>query len=129
KSGINLYNNTLALKNIALSSNQNIRDYLNVANSSLKKNYQSLVEEKEKLLYSKSKSKEVESNLNKRQRSLIEQITYDANYRFLDLRAIKWEDIKKSLEEKEIAIEIINVPVNKIGKNDRGYFALLIKNY
>ncbi|OYX86713.1 MAG: hypothetical protein B7Y83_00375 [Flavobacteriales bacterium 32-34-25] len=129
KSGINLYNNTLALKNIALYSNQNIRDYLNVSNSSLKKNYQSLLEEKEKLLYFKSKSKEVEFNLNKRQRSLIEQITSDANYRFLDPRAIKWEDVKKSLEEKEIAIEIINVPVNKTGKNDRGYFALLIKNY
>lgn len=128
KSGINLYNNTLALKNIALYSNQNIRDYLNVANSSLKKNYQSLLEENETLLYSKSKSKEFEFNLIKKQRNLIEQITSDSNYHFLDPTAIKWGDIKKSLEAKEIAIEIINVPVNRVGKNDTGYFALLIKN-
>lgn len=126
KSVTSLYNNTLALKNIALYSNQNIRDYLNVANSSLKKNYQSLLEENEKLLYSKSKSKEF--NLNKKQRNLIEQITSDSNYHFLDPTAIKWGDIKKSLEAKEIAIEIINVPVNRVGKNDTGYFALLIKN-
>lgn len=128
KSVTSLYNNTLALKNIALYSNQNIRDYLNVANSSLKKNYQSLLEENEKLLYSKSKSKEFEFNLNKKQRNLIEQITSDSNYHFLDPTAIKWGDIKKSLEAKEIAIEIINVPVNRVGKNDTGYFALLIKN-
>ena len=128
KSGVSLYNNTLALKNIALYSNQNIRDYLNVANSSLKKNYQSLLEENEKLLYSKSKSKETEFNLIKKQRNLIEQITSDSNYHFLDPTAIKWEDIKNSLDAKEIAIEIINVPVNKTGNNDRGYFALLIKN-
>lgn len=128
KSGINLYNNTLALKNIALYSNQNIRDYLNVANSSLKKNFQILLEEKEKLLYSKSKSKEIEFNLIRKQRSLIEQITSDSNYHFIDPTAIKWDDIKKSLEAKEIAIEIINVPVNRVGKNDIGYFALLIKN-
>lgn len=128
KSGTSLYNNTLALKNIALYSNQNIRDYLNIADSSLKKNYQSLLEENEKLLYSKSKSKEFEFNLNKRQRSLIKQITSDPNYHFLDPTAIKWGDIKNSLDSKEIAIEIINVPVNKTGNNDRGYFALLIKN-
>lgn len=128
KSGTSLYNNTLALKNIALYSNQNIRDYLNVANSSLKKNFQILLEEKEKLLYSKSKSKETEFNLIRKQRSLIEQITSDSNYHFLDPTAIKWGDIKKSLEAKEIAIEIINVPVNRVGKNDTGYFALLIKN-
>lgn len=128
KSGTSLYNNTLALKNIALYSNQNIRDYLNVANSSLKKNYQSLLEENEKLLYSKSKSKETEFNLIKKQRNLIEKITSDANYHFLDPTAIKWGDIKKSLDTQEIAIEIINVPVNKKGKNDKGYFALLVKN-
>lgn len=128
KLGINLYNNTLALKNIALYSNQNIRDYLNVTKSSLKKNYQSLLEENEKLLYSKSKSKEFEFNLNKKQRDLIAQITVDPNYHFLDPTAIKWGDIKKSLEAKEIAIEIINVPVNRVGKNDKGYFALLINN-
>ena len=128
KSGASLYNNTLALKNIALYSNQNIRDYLNVANSSLKNNYQSLLKENETLLYSKSKSKEFEFNLNKKQRDLIAQITADPNYHFLDPTAIKWGDIKKSLEAKEIAIEIINVPVNRVGKNDVGYFALLIKN-
>lgn len=128
KSAKSLYNNTLALKNIALYSNQNIRDYLNVANSSLKKNYQSLLEENEKLLYSKSKSKESEFNLNKKQRNLIEQITSDPNYHFVDPTAIKWGDIRKSLEANEIAIEIINVPVNSAGKNDKGYFALLIKN-
>lgn len=127
KAGASLYNNTLALKNIALYSNQNIRDYLNIANSSLKKNYQILLEEKEKLLYSKSKSKEIEFNLNKKERALIAQITSDSNFHFIDPTAIKWEDIKNSLDENEIAIEIINVPINKIGKNDRGYFALLIK--
>lgn len=126
KSGTHLYNNTLALKNIALYSNQNIRSYLNVANSNLKKSYQSLLEEKEKLLH--TKSKEIEYNLNRKQRGLIEQIASDSNYHFIDPTAIKWEDIKNSLDEKEIAIEIINVPVNKTGKNDRGYFALLIKN-
>lgn len=128
KLGTNLYNNTLALKNIALYSNQNIRDYLNVANSSLKKDYQSLLEGNERLLYSKPKSKEIEFNLIKKQRSLIKQITSDSNYHFLDPTAIKWGDIKKSLEAKEIAIETINVPVNRAGKNDIGYFALLIKN-
>lgn len=126
KSGIHLYNNTLALKNIALYSNQNIRAYLNVANPGLKKSYQKLLEEKEKLLY--SKSKEIEFNLNKKQRDLIEQITSDSNYHFIDPTAIKWENIKNSLQAKEIAIEIINVPANKIGKNERGYFALLLKN-
>lgn len=127
KAGASLYNNTLALKNIALYSNQNIRDYLNIANLSLKKNYQILLEEKEKLLYSKSKSEEIKFNLNKKQRDLIAQITSDPNYHFIDPTAIKWEDIKNSLDENEIAIEIINVPINKIGKNDRGYFALLTK--
>lgn len=128
KSGASLYNNTLALKNIALYSNQNMRDYLNVANSSLKKNYQSLLEENETLVHSKSKSKEFEFNLNKKQRDLIAQIATDPNYHFLDPTAIKWEDIKKSLEANEIAIEIINVPINRVGINDKGYFALLIKN-
>lgn len=126
KSGAHLYNNTLALKNIALYSNQNIRSYLNVANSNLKKSYQNLLGEKEKFLH--TKSKEIEYNLNRKQRGLIEQIASDSNYHFIDPTAIKWEDIKNSLDEKEIAIEIINVPVNKTGKNDRGYFALLIKN-
>lgn len=128
KSGDRLYNNTLALKNIALYSNQNIRTYLNVANSNFKNSYQSLLEEKEKLLNNKSKSKEIEYNLNRKQRGLIEQITSDSNYHFIDPTAIKWEDIRNSLDGKEIAIEIINVPVNKTGKNDRGYFALLVKN-
>jgi CHAT domain-containing protein len=128
KSGASLYNNTLALKNIALYSNQNIRDYLNVANSSLKKNYQSLLEENETLVYSKSKSKEFEFNLNKKQRDLIVQIATNPNYHFLDPTAIKWEDIKKSLAINEIAIEIINVPINSVGENDKGYFALLINN-
>ncbi|MGO4819202.1 CHAT domain-containing protein [Flavobacterium sp. W22_SRS_FP1] len=128
KSGASLYNNILALKNIALYSNQNIREYLNIANASLKKNYLSLLQEKEKLLYTNLNSKEIEFNLNLKQKSLIEQITSDPNYHFIDPKAIKWWDIKNSLDSKEVAIEIINIPLNKPGKNDRGYFALFIKN-
>ena len=128
KSGVSLYNNTLALKNIALYSNQNIRDYLKVANSRIKNNYQSLLEQKERFLYTKSESKEIKFNLNKKQRDLIGQITSDSNYHFINPTEIKWENIKKSLKDNEIAIEIINIPTNKAGKNDRDYFALLIKN-
>lgn len=128
KAGINLYNNTLAMKNIALYSNQNIRNYLNVANSSLKTNFEILLKENEKFVYSKTKSKHTEFNLIRKQRKLIEQITADSNFHFIDPTEIKWEDIKKTLNKQQIAIEIINLPINKIGKNDKAYFALLIRN-
>uniref|UniRef100_UPI0040481519 hypothetical protein n=1 Tax=Flavobacterium sp. TaxID=239 RepID=UPI0040481519 len=124
KSGEKLYDNVLALKNIALYSNQNIRNYLNNLNPILRKKYQELLFEKEQLLY--NNSKDAELLLNKKQRDLIVEINSQEQFKFLNPKSISWKSIRDYLRDDEVAIEIINVPENTKGKNDRRYYALII---
>lgn len=125
--GASLYNNVLALKNIALYSNQNVRDYLNRSDSTLKKDYQKLLAEKEKLLTVSPSTKKTQQELNNKQRKLILQINSSPSFNEINPRVIKYIDIKNSLQQNEVAIELANVPIYINGKSDRSYFALILK--
>ncbi|MFV8354941.1 tetratricopeptide repeat protein [Flavobacterium sp. XS1P32] len=124
-----LYNNILATKNIALYSNQNLRNFISKADGSLKSDYIKLLNEKERLslLSKKENSEELQWNLKLKEREIIAKVYKNPLFQIYNPRLVQWNDIKKALKVKETAIEIINVPISYLEKQDFQYYALIIK--
>lgn len=130
KANERLYNNVLATKNIALFSNQNLRNFISKADGSLKSDYIKLLNEKERLslLSKKENSEELQRDLKLKEREIIAKVSKNPLFQSYNPRLVQWNDIKKALKENETAIEIINVPINYLQKQDFQYYALIIKH-
>lgn len=125
-SGVNLFNNTLALKNIALYSNQNTRNFLTQCDDKIKSEYFNILAKKADSQNRKISKQDSDKFVDIEQRKLISTITKNKNFAAIKSRNISWIDIKNKLQTNEIAIEIINVPVNINGKIEKVYYALII---
>ncbi len=124
-----LYDNIISFKNVALSSNSVLRDYIRNSNNDIKSAYYKLLNEKKQL----SMSSESLNNLKKAERikvnekELLAKIYSDPKFERFAAKSIDWTTIRDTLRENEVTIEIINLPISKYPNKDKQYYALLIK--
>jgi CHAT domain-containing protein len=122
-----LYNNIIRIKNVALSSNSALRDYIRNSDIEMKLLYKEILNDKKKLntnsisFNSLKKAEYVKSKENK----FLEEIYNDPKFKKYLPKKIIWDDIRNALKKNEIAIEIFNLPLTSESNKDTQYFALL----
>jgi CHAT domain-containing protein len=122
-----LYNNIINIKNIALSSNSVLRDYIRNSGIEIKSLFEELLNEKKQI----SKNSISYNSLKKseyvkvKERQLLEKIYNDPKFKKYLPKKINWDDIKNTLKKNEVAIEIFHLPITDVSNRDTQYFALL----
>ena len=123
-----LYNNIISVKNIALSSNSVLRDYIRNSGNELKSLFEEILNEKKKIStnsisYNSLKKAE---QVNAKEKQLLEKIYNDPKFKKYLPKSINWETIRGSLKKNEVAIEIFNLPISEGLKKDTQYFTLMV---
>ncbi|MEP2281303.1 hypothetical protein, partial [Maribacter sp.] len=123
-----LYNNILAIKNIALYSNSNLRTFLNEASVSLKLEYNNLLAKKKELeLGVENTHLKKAKVLNQLEKAFNQKLNNETSFKPFQPRNINWSIIKQKLLPNEVAIEIINIPISKFPTSNSQYYALVIQ--
>ncbi|WP_323027490.1 CHAT domain-containing protein [Gelidibacter japonicus] len=125
-----LYNNIISVKNVALSSNSALRDYIRNSNNEIKSSFNELLNEKNKMSMS---SANYNSNIKTaelikiKEKKLLEKVYKDPTFKQYLPKYIDWKQIRDSLHHNEVAIEIFNLTISKYPKQNSQYYALLIE--
>jgi len=130
----NIFDNVIALKSIALQSNQYMNDLLSsIGRQKLKDRYNNILAKKkelESLLIAQSKNeprlKKLSDSIYFSERHFIEEINQFREFQPFDITTMKWKDIRNSLHENEVAIEFINCPANPCLTGNNKYYALIL---
>lgn len=117
---IELYNNVLRFKEIALNSNRNIRNYLKKLPDSTIINYRKLV--------SSVRNFENEDTSYLTEKEILKTLSIEKDFSNYLSNNIDYRLIQNCLESDEYAIEIINTPFINDDKLSYKYFALIIDN-
>jgi CHAT domain-containing protein len=123
-----LYNNIISVKNVALSSNSVLRDYIRNSGNEMKSLFEEILYEKKKIStnsmsYNSLKKAE---HINAKEKQLLEKIYNDPKFKKYLPKSINWRTIRDSLKKNEVAIEIFNLPFSEDFKKGTQYFALMI---
>lgn len=127
-----LYDATLLSKGILLNTTTSIKLLLNrIGDEELEKNYNLFLQLKEE-----QKSLESSQDVSSRIDTISFLIDSVSNilksnndiYLFAKLLSIKWTDIRKCLNNEDIAVEFVEIPLPCISEDDLLYAALLLKN-
>lgn len=126
-----LYNNILATKQLALNSSRQLRQFLSQAPEELKKEYEEILQEKEKLLNIRNPEEhaQLSSTITDKERNLMSRIRQETNFSAFEPRTADWAGLQKELDEREVAIEIFSLPERSslIQEGEEHYFALVLK--
>jgi CHAT domain-containing protein len=122
-----LYNNIIRIKNIALSSNSALRDYIRNSDIKMQLLYKEILNDKKKM---NSNSISYESlkqaeEVKAKEKELLNKIYNDPEFKKYLPKKINWDNIRNALKKNEIAIEIFNLPLKGESNRDTQYFALL----
>ena len=128
-----IYNNIVAVKGIALYTNNYFRELLLKGDS--KNEFNSLMKSREILEQQKKylqdpKLIEEENNNRIKAKKLLDKLVSQPNFKNFEPQAITWKIIQDSLKDGQIAIEIFNTPSKPYLRDSTKYYALLVgKNY
>lgn len=136
-SGFNsrLYNNILAIKSIALQSNQHLKQQIKKSNDEdLRSSYDRLLKDKEYLTKLRTSGVINESLFVKAQESirfsekkLLDKLAHTSKFERFKINAFTVENVSKALENDQVAIEFINVPISLSNTTNVMYYALVLK--
>lgn len=130
---IKLYDNVLATKNIALYSNQHIRQIVSFSEDSIRMSYYNLLKQKEAYevlkSYSSINQDRLENEIRLREKNMVRCISKLPSYRPFNPRSVKWTDVRNSLQDEEAAVEFINVSDGTFSQGKSNYFALLLTKH
>jgi CHAT domain-containing protein len=129
-----IYDNVLAVKSIALLSNQYLNKTLSqTGNEELKVEYDKINHEKikyEGLVLSQTPEEKMiftsKDSIALAERNFMNKIRNIGLLNGFRVDDVKWKDIQGSLNEDEAAIEIVNFPLNPCLEENNKYYALLI---
>ncbi|EIJ38788.1 hypothetical protein JoomaDRAFT_1781 [Galbibacter orientalis DSM 19592] len=125
-----LYNNLLAMRQIALRSEQNFKSFVKTLEGGLLKEYQELKLKRRALEWSSGVFDSDSLNIIlEKERKLIKKITSMDNFRSVNPRQITWENIRDRLNMDELAIETFTIKKGiENNENEIDYYALVINN-
>jgi CHAT domain-containing protein len=126
-----LYNNILAIKNIALYSNQYTRNIISTIDKSIELEYLALIKEKEQFqTFKKSpnftRNVQLENVIKLKEQAILKKLGIIPKYKPFKPQSLTWVDVRNSLKDNEVAIEIINVSSSPHLKDSLEYFALIL---
>lgn len=125
-----LYNNLLAMRQIALRSEQNFKSFVKTLKGGLLKEYQELNLKRRALEWNSDVLDGDSLNIMlEKERKLIKKITSMDNFHSVNPRQITWENIRDWLNEDELAIETFTIKRGiDDNENEIDYYALVINN-
>lgn len=122
ESNQNLYNNILAIKEIALNSNEYTRDFISNLEDNHKIEYFNIIKKRDSLeLIKKNNNENNLKNILIEEKNFLRKIMNSNGYRQFNPKEITWQLLRDTLNKNEIAIEFIKDYNSKI------YYALIIK--
>jgi len=132
---IDLYNNALFTKGIALQSNQFIKKQVSTSkNKSLIQDFDTLFSIKDDFQMQTLTGQISDSlylfkqeEIRNREKQLLSDLSQTPGYKKFSIDEIQWDDIQYFLKKNETAIEIINVPLHLLESSDEMYFALILR--
>lgn len=120
KSTVDLYNNTLKFKEIALNSNRNIRNFLKKLPDSIIINYRKLI--------SSVRNSSIDNTSYLREKEILNTLSIEENFSDYLSRNVDYRLVQNCLEDDEYALEIVNTPFINGDKLSFKYYALIIDN-
>lgn len=127
-----LYNSILRTKSVALFSNQYVRKFVANTDSTTRKAYYSVLQDKATLSRSKLTNNlpqevDEEGRLKLRETTILRKLAGNSQFQPYNPGAVKWVDVRASLDADEAAVEILAVPTQPYVKDSVTYYALLTR--
>lgn len=125
ESCINLFNNIIAIKEIALYANENTRKHILLLDSNQQIEYKSILKTRDSFstILNIMEHSEKIKELDDKERQIQNSLNKLSQYKPFNPREINYEKIKTALSENEVAIEFIHTKE----KSNEQYYALVVK--
>ncbi|GAB3840654.1 CHAT domain-containing protein [Hymenobacter jeollabukensis] len=127
--GEQVYNSILGTKSVALFATQHLRQALAGAKGQELSNYHRLLSDRAALnrrrLTGASEAIVEETELKSREKQLLYQLATTSHFTPFNPGAVRWNDVRQALQDRETAIEIVALPTRPLAPDSLTYYALL----